>query len=58
MGLQFGPFRAEYSIVIQIALTGVCAVSTLFLLTFLKVSKLSGGIRDVMHRDARESQEN
>jgi len=56
--LQFGPFRVEYSIVIQIALTGVCAVSTLFLLTFLKVSKLSGGIRDVMHRDARESQEN
>jgi hypothetical protein len=34
--LQFGPFRAEYFNMIHIALMGICAVASVFLLTFLK----------------------
>jgi hypothetical protein len=34
--LQFGPFRAEYFNMIRIALMGICAVASVFLLTFLK----------------------
>jgi hypothetical protein len=34
--LQFGPLRAKYANMIQIALTGICAVASVFLLTFLK----------------------
>jgi hypothetical protein len=34
--LQFGPLRAEYFDMIQIALTGICAIAAVFMLTFLK----------------------
>jgi hypothetical protein len=34
--LQFGPLRAAYFNMIQIALTGICAIAAVFMLTFLK----------------------